>query len=246
MSGISTTQSTIAADLDAYESAMWFTSSYMISMSSVAPLAGRLAMIFSPATMVLLSSAFFAVGALITALAPSFTVFIFGRVLCGIGSGGIMTLCMILVIQLTSKKSRGLWIGLTNARLLFGAQAPLAALAGLGVSLSIPHFTPHSDHKDKNTLQKLASLDYAGAAALCADWKPGGGLEGGRVESSREEVAIVGYERALKVLYTSAAAMCVLVLLMQAGTGWTAPAGGKMEEEDEVVDGVQGREREEV
>jgi MFS family permease len=115
MSGISTTQSTIAADLDAYESAMWFTSAYMISMSSVAPLAGRLAMIFSPATMILLSSACFSAGALVTALAPSFAVFILGRVMLGIGSGGIMTLCMILVIQLTSKKRRGLWIGLTNA-----------------------------------------------------------------------------------------------------------------------------------
>lgn len=115
MSGISTTQSTIAADLDAYESAMWFTSAYMISVSSVAPLAGRLAMIFSPATMVLLSSACFSVGAVVTAVAPTFAVFILGRVLLGIGSGGIMTLCMILVISLTSKKRRGLWIGLTNA-----------------------------------------------------------------------------------------------------------------------------------
>lgn len=115
MSGMSTTQSTIAADLDSYESAMWFTSSYMISLSSVAPLAGRLAMIFSSPTMILLSSSCFAVGAVITALAPNFTVFIVGRVMLGIGSGGIMTLCLILVIQLTSKKRRGLWIGLTNA-----------------------------------------------------------------------------------------------------------------------------------
>ncbi|KAK4158518.1 major facilitator superfamily domain-containing protein [Chaetomidium leptoderma] len=188
MSGISTTQSTIAADLDAYESAMWFTSAYMISMSSVAPLAGRLAMIFSPATMILLASAFFAVGALVTATAPSLAVFISGRVITGIGSGGVMTLCMILVIQLTSKKRRGLWIGLTNAgftigvsagavvfgallpvlgwRLLFGAQAPLAALAGLGVSLSIPPFAAQENVKDKTTLQKLAGLDYAGAATL--------------------------------------------------------------------------------
>ncbi|KAL2178100.1 major facilitator superfamily domain-containing protein [Thermothelomyces heterothallicus CBS 202.75] len=188
MSGMSTTQSTIAADLDAYESAMWFTSSYMISMSSVAPLAGRLAMIFSSATMVLLSSSCFAVGAMVTALAPTFAVFILGRVMLGIGSGGIMTLCMILVIQLTSKKRRGLWIGLTNAgftigvsagavvfgallpvlgwRLLFGAQAPLAALAGLGVSLSIPHLTTDENAKDKTTLQKLAGLDYPGAAFL--------------------------------------------------------------------------------
>jgi len=115
MSGITTTQSAIAADLDAYDSAMWFTGAYLISMSSVSPLAGRLAMIFSPAVMVLLSSLCFALGAVATAVAPSLAVFLFGRVLEGIGSGGIMTLCMIFVIQLTSKKRRGLWIGLTNA-----------------------------------------------------------------------------------------------------------------------------------
>lgn len=115
MSGMSTTQSTIAADLDAYEQAMWFTGAYMISLSSVAPLAGRLAMIFSPATMIMLSSACFAVGALVTAVAPSFAAFILGRVILGMGSGGIMTLCMILIIQLTSKQQRGLWIGLANA-----------------------------------------------------------------------------------------------------------------------------------
>ncbi|KAH6627112.1 major facilitator superfamily domain-containing protein [Chaetomium sp. MPI-SDFR-AT-0129] len=188
MSGMSTAQSTIAADLDAYESAMWFTSAYMISMSSVAPLAGRLSMIFSSATMILLSSGCFAVGAMVTALAPSFGVFILGRVLLGIGSGGIMTLCMIVVIQLTSQKRRGLWIGLTNAgftigvsagaivfgallpvlgwRLLFGAQAPLAAIAGLGVTLSIPRFATDEHVKDRTTRQKLAGIDYAGAASL--------------------------------------------------------------------------------
>ena len=52
-------------------------------------------------------------------------------------------------------------------RLLFGAQAPLAAVAGLGVSLSIPSFPVQSESaKNKTTLQKLAGLDYAGAASL--------------------------------------------------------------------------------
>jgi MFS family permease len=56
MSGMTMAQSAIAADLDAYENAMWFTSSFLIAMSSCAPLAGRLATIFSPRTIVLVSS----------------------------------------------------------------------------------------------------------------------------------------------------------------------------------------------
>lgn len=115
MSGISTIQSTIAADLNAYESAMWFTSSFLISASSVSPLVGRLAMIFSPGVMLLVASFLFALGTLITSQARSFAVFVMGRIIVGIGAGGVMTLSMILVIQLTSKRRRGLWIGLVNA-----------------------------------------------------------------------------------------------------------------------------------
>lgn len=42
----------------------------------------------------------------------------------------------------------------------------MAALAGLGVSLSIPAMAAHERFKDKTTLQKLAGVDYAGAATL--------------------------------------------------------------------------------
>ncbi|KAK4463384.1 major facilitator superfamily domain-containing protein [Cladorrhinum samala] len=190
MSGISTTQSTIASDLDAYAYAMWFTSSYLIAMSSTAPLIGRLSMIFSPGLMILTSSLFFSLGAIVTSIAPSFAVFIFGRVLCGIGSGGVMTLCMILVIQLTSKRRRGLWIGLVNAgftfgvsfgavvfgallpvigwRLLFASQSPLALLAGISLYLSLParspsQFPPSSSSSSSGSLSKI---DYPGAVTL--------------------------------------------------------------------------------
>lgn len=48
----------------------------------------------------------------------------------------------------------------------------MAALAGLGVSLSIPPFSADEHTKDKTTLQKLAGLDYAGAASLVCTSKP--------------------------------------------------------------------------
>ncbi|KAK1760624.1 vacuolar basic amino acid transporter 1 [Echria macrotheca] len=188
MSGISTIQSTIAADLDAYEYAMWLTSSYLISMSSVGPVIGRLAMQFSPQTMILFSSLWFSVGALVTSQAYSFAMFIFGRILVGIGGGGVMTLSLILVIQLTSKRRRGLMIGLTNAgftvgistgaivfgallpvigwRAIFLAQSPLGLLAGIGVYASMPPYALNPSFKARTTLQKLAGVDYAGALTL--------------------------------------------------------------------------------
>ncbi|KAK5663016.1 hypothetical protein OQA88_6431 [Cercophora sp. LCS_1] len=169
MSGISTIQSTIAAELNAYEHAMWFTSSYLITMSSVAPLVGRLAMVFSPGAMILFSSVFFSIGAVVTGQAHDFVTFILGRVLVGIGGGGVMTLSLILVIQLTSKKRRGLMIGLTNAgftiglsvgAVIFGTLLPVIGWA------SMPPSAAHPTSKSKTTLQKLASVDYLGATTL--------------------------------------------------------------------------------
>lgn len=115
MSGMTMTQSVIAEELDAYENAMWFSSSYMITAASIAPLVGRFSMIFSPGSMLLISAGCFSVGSIIASQAHTFATFIFGRVIVGIGGGGILTLSQVLVIQLTSKRRRGLFIGLTNA-----------------------------------------------------------------------------------------------------------------------------------
>ncbi|KAL1865714.1 hypothetical protein Daus18300_007090 [Diaporthe australafricana] len=190
MSGMTMVQSAIAEELEAYELVTWFTSAYMISVASSAPLAGRLATIFSPGLMILTSGFFFAVGAVVTSQAGSFAVFTLGRVLIGIGGGGVMTLSLILVLQLTSRKRRGLFVGMVNFgftigvsfgavvfgallpvlgwRALFWIQAPIGILSGGGVYLSIPAFAATGPAKDKSVLQKLKSIDYAGAVLLTA------------------------------------------------------------------------------
>lgn len=190
MSGMTMVQSAIAEELEAYELVTWFTSAYMISVASSAPLAGRLATIFSPGLMILASGFFFAVGAVVTSRASSFAIFTLGRVLIGVGGGGVMTLSLILVLQLTSRKRRGLFVGMVNFgftlgvsfgavvfgallpvlgwRALFWVQAPIGILSGGGVYLSIPAFAATGPAKDKSVLQKLKTIDYAGAVLLTA------------------------------------------------------------------------------
>ncbi|TQN69235.1 Efflux pump dotC, partial [Colletotrichum shisoi] len=189
-SGMTMTQSVVAEDLEAYADAMWFTSSYLISMASLAPLFGRLATIFTPRSLVLPLGCFFAAGGVVTSQAPSFWVFIAGRILTGMGGAGIMTLSVILVLELVGKRRRGVFVGLVNAgftiglsfgavvygallpvigwRALFAVQTPLGLLAGLGAFWSIPK-SFSSDHEIKgksSALQKLARIDYAGAVTL--------------------------------------------------------------------------------
>lgn len=131
MSGMTMAQSTIAAELDAYESAMWFTSSYLIPMSSFGPLAGRLAAIFSPRLIILFTSAFFVGGAAISAAATSLSVFLLGRVVTGLGGAGIFTTAMILVLELTSRRRRGLFVGLVNTGFTTGVSLGAVVFGGL-------------------------------------------------------------------------------------------------------------------
>jgi MFS family permease len=129
MSGITTTQSKIAEDLDAYAMASWFTSAYLIAMSSISPLSARLAQIFSPRSCIFVASIFFSIGGVVTSQAPDLKIFLLGRAISGVGGAGIMTISFILVLELSGKKRRGLFIGLVNTGFTTGVSLG-AVIAG--------------------------------------------------------------------------------------------------------------------
>jgi len=91
-----------------------------IAMSSLTPVAGRLSQMFSPRTCIFVSSLLFSIGLLVTSVAPSFESFLVGRVITGIGAAGVMTVSIILVLELTSGKRRGLFVGLVNSGYITG------------------------------------------------------------------------------------------------------------------------------
>lgn len=130
-------------------------------------------------------------GALITSLAPSLATFLLGRAVTGIGAAGIFSVSIILVIQLTEPKRRGLFNGMLNAgytigvatgavaagaiepvlgwRSLFWLQVPLALVAGATLLLAIPSSMSADDsnaHDGKSIAQKLLGIDYIGASLL--------------------------------------------------------------------------------
>ncbi|KAJ5818071.1 hypothetical protein N7474_003662 [Penicillium riverlandense] len=190
MSMMTTAQSDIAADLDAFAEASWFTSAYLIALSSITPLAGRLAQIFTARFYVLFSAVLLAIGLFISAAASSLAVFLVGRAVAGCGSGGLMSTSIILVLDLATKKRRGLCIGLINTgfttgvasgavlagiltpslgwRFMFWAQAPVALLLGPLLFFAIPQpAQPRDSPSEVQSLwYSLARVDYAGALTL--------------------------------------------------------------------------------
>lgn len=136
MSGMTMIQGQVADDIDAHAAASWFTAAYLIPLSSFASVAGRLATIFSPRSLVLPLGVLFAGGSLITARATSFTGLVMGRAVAGTGGAGVLGLCVIFVLELTTKRRRGLFIALVNAGftagVAFGAVVYGALLPTIG------------------------------------------------------------------------------------------------------------------
>ncbi|KAF2846923.1 MFS general substrate transporter [Plenodomus tracheiphilus IPT5] len=187
---LTTTQSSIASDLDAFEKASWFTSAYLIAMSSLAPLMGRLCQVFSPRLCMFFSTMLISIGSLVTSTSMTFEHFIIGRIITGAGGGGIFIVASIMAIQMTSPKKRGLYMGLANTAMtvgvslgaviagaieprigwkpLFGIQSPISLIAGIGLLLSIPssHTSKNKDYDSLSLREKLAGIDYSGALLL--------------------------------------------------------------------------------
>ncbi|KAL4915824.1 major facilitator superfamily domain-containing protein [Aspergillus aurantiobrunneus] len=190
MSMMTTAQSQIATDLNAFDHTTWFNSAFMIAASSMTPISGRLTQIFTPRVYVLFSCVMLAIGLFITAAAPKLSVFLLGRALSGIGAGGLMVTGLILTLDLVNKKRRGVFIGVVNFgmtigvslgavlaglivpnfgwRFIFWVQAPTSLVIGPLLFFAIPSHS-HYDHRDTKAvslLQKLKNVDYAGALTL--------------------------------------------------------------------------------
>ncbi|RMZ83420.1 hypothetical protein DV737_g1734, partial [Chaetothyriales sp. CBS 132003] len=187
---MTTIQGSIATELDAATSASWFTSAYLIASTSLIPVAGKLSIIFTPRYYLLVSIVIESTGLLITSQAHSFTVFILGRIITGLGSAAVTPVALILVTNLTSTNRRGLLFGSINMcytvgvscgasiagvlepalgwRVVFWLQIPVAMFAVLLAFFALPK----SMHKEDanldgdSFLQKLSRLDFLGIIAL--------------------------------------------------------------------------------
>ena len=187
---LTTIQSPIASELEAFESVSWFTSAYLIAITSIMPVAGRLCLVFTPRIYLFGSVLILSAGLLITSIAPKLWVFLVGRVISGIGTAAVTPVALILIRELTNDAKKGLFFGLVNTgyttgvslgaivagalepvvgwRAVFWLQIPLALGAGTLALFSIPKISQtHSKHEeDLSMAKKLSKIDYFGIVTL--------------------------------------------------------------------------------
>jgi MFS family permease len=125
---IATLSAPISNSFNSLSLLSWLASAYLIANSACQPLSGRLTDIFSRRTGLVVSNIFFAAGNLICGLASTEWAMIAGRVVAGIGGGGLMAISTFVASDLVPLRRRGLVQGIGNV--CFGSGAGLGGIFG--------------------------------------------------------------------------------------------------------------------
>ncbi|KAJ8128854.1 hypothetical protein O1611_g4782 [Lasiodiplodia mahajangana] len=125
---IATLSAPISSEFHSLSLLSWLATAYLISNAACQPISGRLTDIFGRGPGLVFSNLFFAAGNLICGLAQSANGMILGRVIAGIGGGGLMTISTFLGTDLVPLRNRGIVQGVGN--ICYGAGAMLGGVFG--------------------------------------------------------------------------------------------------------------------
>lgn len=85
----------------------WLMTAYLIASTAVTPLYGKVSDISGRRPILMVAIATYMAGSLVCALAPNMLVLIFGRVIHGVGGGGLTSLGTVVLGDLAPPKDRG-------------------------------------------------------------------------------------------------------------------------------------------
>ncbi|PNP53384.1 hypothetical protein THARTR1_06078 [Trichoderma harzianum] len=177
---IATLSAPISSEFQSLSLLSWLATAYLISNAACQPISGRLTDIFGRGPGLVFSNLFFAAGNLICGLAQNSSVMILGRVIAGIGGGGLMSISTFLGSDLVPLRNRGVVQGIGNVcygsgammggifgglmndhtklgwRLAFLIQVPPAVLSAIAVAILVK-VPPKQSNKSY-----LARIDFGG------------------------------------------------------------------------------------
>ncbi|KAL8780103.1 MAG: hypothetical protein Q9213_006625 [Squamulea squamosa] len=125
---VATLTASISASYNSLTLLAWLASVYYIANSVLQPLAGKLTDIYGRRAGLVLCNVLFCIGNLICGLAPSESVIILGRVVAGLGGGGLNAVPLFIANDLVPLRRRGVWQGLNN--ICFGVGSGLGGIYG--------------------------------------------------------------------------------------------------------------------
>lgn len=112
---VATALPTIASELGDLHLFGWVTGGYVLATAVVTPFYGKLADIFGTKKIFIVAISVFTAGSLACGLAWSMQSLIAARVLQGLGGGGLMTLCFVMLAQIFEPRERAKYQGWSMA-----------------------------------------------------------------------------------------------------------------------------------
>lgn len=109
---VTTALPTIAEEFNSASGYTWVGSAYLIANSAATPIWGKVSDIFGRKPCLLITNAIFFVGSLIAALSVNMNMLIGGRVIQGMGGGGLIVLVNIAISDLFAMRDRGAYFGI--------------------------------------------------------------------------------------------------------------------------------------
>ncbi|KAL8713181.1 MAG: hypothetical protein Q9220_002702 [cf. Caloplaca sp. 1 TL-2023] len=125
---VATLTASISASYNSLTLLAWLASAYYIANSVLQPLAGKLTDIYGRRAGLVLCNVLFCAGNLICGLARSEPVIILGRVVAGLGGGGLNAIPLFITNDLVPLRRRGVWQGVNN--ICFGVGSGLGGIYG--------------------------------------------------------------------------------------------------------------------
>jgi MFS family permease len=125
---IATLSAPISTSFNSLSMLSWLASAYLIANAACQPISGRLTDIFSRRSGLVVSNILFGAGNLMCGLATSEWTMIAGRVVAGMGGGGLMAITTFVCSDLVPLRKRGMIQGIGNV--LYGAGAGVGGVFG--------------------------------------------------------------------------------------------------------------------
>ncbi|KAJ1913696.1 hypothetical protein H4219_005099 [Mycoemilia scoparia] len=106
--------SNIGDQFNARSTASWIATSYLVTVTAVQPLYGKLSSIFGRLEVLMFALGIFLIGSALCGTAQTMIWLIVARAITGIGGGGVMAMIIIITSDITTIRERGRYMGTFN------------------------------------------------------------------------------------------------------------------------------------
>ncbi|KAK6523642.1 hypothetical protein TWF281_001621 [Arthrobotrys megalospora] len=180
----------IGSEFGRLDDANWMIVGYQLGLLATQPMYGKLSDIFGRKALLLCSYSLFAVGCLWIGTSTEFWEVVVGRVISGIGGGGMTSVVSILLNDLVPLRDLAAWrsyvyiaatlgrscgaplggfmVDTIGWRMSFLGQVPLALLAIFMVSFKLNIAVKGKQREMETFLQRFQRIDFLGAMSLAA------------------------------------------------------------------------------